>query len=428
MTLYLKNALYLDYQSLDFQQTGLAVEEGPQGGLRLIKAVPPLPERQAGDRVIDCRGKLVTRSFVCGHHHIYSALSRGMPPSPVVPANFAEVLEHVWWRLDKCLDNQMTEASALFAAMGCAKRGVTFIIDHHASPFQIRGSLETIAQAFERVGVGHLLCYEISDRDGPQKAQDGLDEHDDYLAGGRPALVGLHASFTVGDETLKKSVDLARKYQTGLHIHVAEAQSDQEDCLARHQLRVAQRLHKFGVLDQPHSILGHCVHLDEHEKKLVAESRAWVVQSCESNQNNNVGLTGYGWTPRVMLGVDGMHNDMIRSAQAAYLAGQSSEGISPAALYARFRAAHRYLAETGAPGDGDNNLVIMNYQNPTPLHRDNFPGHFAFGFSGSDVETVVSQGRVIVENGRLITEDEESLVAYAREQARRLWDKMSGGL
>jgi cytosine/adenosine deaminase-related metal-dependent hydrolase len=128
-----------------------------------------------------------------------------------------------------------------------------------------------------------------------------------------------------------------------------------------------------------------------------------------------------------MLGVDGMHNDMIRSAQAAYLAGQHSEGISPAVLYARFRAAHRYLAETGVPGDGDNNLVIMNYQSPTPLHRDNFPGHFAFGFSGSDVETVISQGRVIVENGRLITEDEESIVAYAREQARRLWDKMSGG-
>jgi len=425
MMLYLKNALYLDQNTLDFTNTDLAVESGPQGALKLIKTVPPLARRQPGDQVIDCRGKLVTRSFGCGHHHIYSALSRGMPPTPKVPTNFVEVLEQVWWRLDKSLDLAMTEASALIAALGCAKRGVTFIIDHHAAPFAIKGSLETIAQAFERVGVGHLLCYEISDRDGLKIAQDGLDEHDDYLGSGRHGLVGLHASFTIGDETLKKSVDLAAKYKTGLHIHVAEAQSDQDDCLAKHKLRVAERLDKFGVLAQPHTILGHCVHLNDNEKKLVAESKAWVAQSCESNQNNNVGLTGYKWTPRVMFGVDGMHNDMIRSAQAAYMAGQHTEGISPAELYARFRAVHKYLAEVNVPGDGDNNLVIMNYQSPTPLHSDNFPGHFAFGFSSNDVETVISQGRVIVQGGRLLTEDEDSIVAYAQEQARRLWDEMA---
>ena len=425
MTLYLKNALYLDSESLEFFQTDLLVEEGAKGDCRRIEAVPAVSERKPGDRVIECGGKLVTKSFGCGHHHIYSALSRGMPPSPVAPTNFVEVLEQVWWRLDKCLDLEMTEASALVAAMGCAKRGVTFIVDHHAAPFAIKGSLETIAQAFERVGVGHLLCYEISDRDGQAIAEDGLAEHDDYLASGRHGLVGLHASFTVGDETLRKSVDLAAKYKTGLHIHVAEAESDQEACLKKHGLRVAQRLDKFGVLAQPHTILGHCVHLDDTERKLVASSQAWVAQSCESNQNNNVGLTGYKWTPRVMLGVDGMHNDMIRSAQAAYMAGQHTEGISPAELYARFRAVHGYLAEMGVPGDSGNNLVVLNYQSPTPLHRDNFPGHFAFGFSSNDVETVIAQGRVIVEDGRLISEDEDGIVAYAQQQAGRLWAAMS---
>jgi len=425
MTLYLKDALFLDYKTLELSNTDLAVEPGPQGEIKLIKSVPALPERQPGDQVVDCGGQLVTKSFGCGHHHIYSALSRGMPPAPKVPTNFVEVLEQVWWRLDKCLDNDMTEASALIAAMGCAKRGVTFIIDHHAAPFSIRGSLETIAKAFERVGVGHLLCYEISDRDGMKIAEDGLAEHDAYLSSGRHGLLGLHASFTISDETLKKSVDLAVKHKTGLHIHVAEAQSDQDDCLNKYKLRVGQRLDKFGVLAQPHTILGHCVHLDENERKLVASSKAWVAQSCESNQNNNVGLTGYKWTPRVMLGVDGMHNDMIRSAQAAYMAGQNTEGISPVELYNRFRAVHEYLGATNVPGDGDNNLVIMNYQSPTPLHKDNFPGHFAYGFSSNDVETVIAQGRVIVEKGRLVSEDESSIVAYAQEQAQRLWKAMS---
>lgn len=425
MTLYLKNALYLDSENFELTNSDLLVEEGANGGCRLISAVPPVSERSAGDKVIDCRGKLVTRSFGCGHHHIYSALSRGMPPSPVSPTNFVEVLEQIWWRLDKCLDKDMTEASALVAAMGCAKRGVTFIIDHHAAPNAIKGSLETIAQAFERVGVGHLLCYEISDRDGQAIAEEGLAEHDDYLSSGRHGLVGLHASFTIGDNTLKKSVDLAAKYKTGLHIHVAEAQSDQDDCLKKHGLRVGQRLDKFGVLDQAHTILGHCVHLDDEERKLIAGSKAWVAQSCESNQNNNVGLAGYQWTPRVMLGVDGMHNDMIRSAQAAYMAGQQTESISPAGLYTRFRAVHSYLAGLGAPGDGANNLVIMNYQSPTPLNKGNFLGHFAYGFASNDVETVVAQGRVIVEKGALVSEDEADIMAYAQQQAARLWAAMN---
>ncbi len=421
MTVYLKNALYLDHKTLEFKNTDLAVESGPKGSVKLIGSLPGPAQRKPGDQVVDCRGKLVTRSFGCGHHHIYSVLSRGMPPSPKVPTNFVEVLEQVWWRLDKCLDNDMTEASALFAAMGCAKRGTTFIIDHHASANHIRGSLETIARAFDRVGVGHLLCYEISDRDGPKIAEEGLAEHDEYLNSGRRGLVGLHASFTVGDQTLKKAVDLAAKHRTGLHIHVAEARSDQDDCLAKYNMRVARRLDEFGVLAQPHTILGHCVHLDEEERKLVAGSEAWVAQSCESNMNNNVGLSGYKWTPGVMLGVDGMHNDMIRSAQAAYLAGQGTEGLSPLEIYGRFRAVDDYLAPQDLPGAGENNLVVLNYQNPTPLNKDNFPGHFAFGFSSNDVDTVLAQGRVIVAGGRLMSEDEESIVAYARQQAERLW-------
>lgn len=421
MTLYLKNANFLDWEKLEFCNTNLAVQPGPYGKIELLETIPPVAERQVGDRVIDCQGKLVTRSFACGHHHIYSALSRGMPPAPKVPTNFVEVLEQIWWRLDKCLDKDMTEASALIAAMGCAKRGVTFIIDHHAAPHAIKGSLEVIARAFEQVGVGHLLCYEISDRDGAKIAEEGLAEHDAYLSSGRHGLVGLHACFTLSDDTLKKAVDLAVKHRTGLHVHVAEAESDQEDCLKKYKMRVGQRFDKFGLLAQPHTILGHCVHLDQKERELVAASQAWVAQSCESNQNNNVGLSGYKWTNRVMLGLDGMHNDMIRSAQAAYMAGQHTEGISPAEIYARFRAVHHYLQGVGVPGDSTNNLVILNYQSPTPLHRDNFLGHFAYGFSSTDVETVIAQGRVIVENKTLVTEDETSLVEYAQEQARRLW-------
>lgn len=422
MTLYLKNASWIDPDSLTCVNTTLAVEEGPFGALTVNAAVPAVADRKAEDKIIDCNGRVVTRSFACGHHHIYSALSRGMPPAPQTPANFLEVLEYIWWRLDKKLDHDMIEASALITGLSCAKHGVTFVIDHHASPFHLDGSLETIAKALDRIGLGHLLCYEISCRDGEAIKEKGLAETDAFLASGRKGHVGLHASFTVDDDLLRRSVELARKHQTGVHIHVAEALSDQEDCVQKYGKRVVRRLADFGVLDLPLSILGHCVHLDEEERTLLRNAPCWVVQNSESNQNNNVGLGKYNDLPNVMFGTDGMHSDMIRSAQAAYfIAGMAEGGMSPLAAYQRLRNVHKHVAAHKAPGDSMNNLVILNYASPTPLHQDNFAGHFCYGFDAKDVDTVISQGRVIVENGRLASGDEDDIVAYSNEQAKRLW-------
>ncbi len=425
MTLYLKDARYLDAETLEIREGILAVTPGPDGELTFPDTLPGADSLQSGDRVIDCRGRLVTKSFACGHHHIYSTLARGMPAPPKIPTNFVEVLEYIWWRLDKRLDRDMIEASALTAAVHMAKHGVTFCIDHHASPFAIDGALETIARSFEKVGLAHLLCYEIScrDGDGPRKA--GLAETDAYLSSGRKGHVGLHASFTVDDGLLKAAVDLAAKHGTGIHIHVAEDAADQEHCLETYGKRVVQRLSDAGALDSPHTILAHCIHLSEEEKALVRQSPAWVVQNTESNLNNNVGGANYRELgERVMLGTDGMHSDMLRSAKAAYLIGQGTEGISPDQLYRRFRAVHTFVHGMGAQGDGDNNLVILDYDSPTDVTPENFPGHFVYGLESGHVATVIAQGRVIVEEGRVTTVDEGEVLAFARQQARRLWDKL----
>ena len=172
--------------------------------------------------------------------------------------------------------------------------------------------------------------------------------------------MGLHASFTVGDELLQKAIALANKHNTGLHMHVAEDLADQEETLTRYGKRVVERLQQAGALDLKKSILSHCIHLSEHEKELIRESGVWVAQNVESNQNNNVGLTGYkSITDNVLLGTDGMHSDMLRSAKAAFLAGQATEGIGFDEIYRRFRNVHRYAREFGMRGDAENNLVIL---------------------------------------------------------------------
>lgn len=418
--IFLKNGTWIDWQTLEFRKTDILVEEGPDGKL----IFDPVPERTEGVAGIDCSGKFITRSFANGHHHAYSALARGMPAPKKNPVNFSEILQFIWWNLDKTLDLEMIRLSGLVTAMACVKNGVTFVIDHHASPFAIEGSLEILAQAFEEVGVGHLLCYEISDRDGLDIARKGLAETALYLEK-RQGLVGLHASFTVGNDTLKQAVDLAVAANSGIHIHVAEDKSDEEDCIRKYNMRVIERLESAGVLQFSKTILAHCIHLNDRERSLVERSPAWVVQNMESNLNNSVGFfTSKGLSSLIMLGTDGMHSDMLRSAQSAFFAGHNFDSIDYGEIYRRFRNVHHYINTNGFPGDGENNLVILDYDTPTPLTGSNFLGHFLFGFKGSDVTHVISAGKLIMESRNLLTVNEQEILAEAQLQAVRLWEKM----
>jgi len=415
----LNNARYIDYKTLEIKQTDILVEEGIEGKISFTN------EADVKDaKIIDCTGKIVTKSFAVGHHHVYSALARGMGAPKKNPENFYEILKYIWWTLDKSLDKEMIEASALSTAIACAKAGSAFAIDHHASPNFIEGSLDIIANAFERVGVSHLLSYEITDRDGSEKAEQGLAETENYLKNNQ-ALIGLHASFTVGNDSMKKAADLVHKYNSGFHIHVAEDRYDQDHSLINYGKRVIERLQDYDVLSSSKTILGHCLHLSGNEKNIINNSNAWVVQNTESNLNNNVGYyNAEGLGSNLLLGTDGMHSDMLRSAQQAFFVGQGFDTIDYPGVYERFRNVHKYLEKNNFKGDGENNLVILDYQSPTPINKDNFLGHFVFGFNASQVQYVISDGKLIVKDRIVQNVNETEVMKFAQEQAIRLWSKM----
>ncbi len=417
----LKNGTFIDWQTLEFKRTDILVEEGPDGRMSFNPGYEMHAEKY---RVIDCKGKFITKSFANGHHHVYSALARGMPAPKKNPENFLEILEYVWWSLDKALDLEMIRLSALVTAMACAKNGVTFIIDHHASPFAVEGSLEAIARAFDEVGIGHLLCYEISDRDGLDISRKGLAETADYLSK-RQGLVGLHASFTVGMETLKQAVHMAESTNSGIHIHVAEDTCDESHCIENYHQRVIERLSDAGALRFPKTILAHCLHLDDRERGLVEGSSAWVVQNMESNLNNSVGFfSSKGLGSRIMLGTDGMHSDMLRSAKSAFFAGHNFDAIDYGETYRRFRNVHHYLHVNECAGDGENNLVVLDYDSPTPVTAGNFFGHFLFGIESRNVAHVISQGKLVVEDKKIRTVDEQAILDESMVQAKRLWERL----
>lgn len=421
MSLLLKNATFIHWDSLNFEQADILVPEGEDAKITLMQAGTAKPDDR---KVIDCSGKLVTKSFAIGHHHVYSALARGMPAPPKAPNNFREILEYIWWTLDKSLDEESIRYSALATAMAAAKAGTTFVIDHHASPNCIGSSLDIIAKAFDEVGVGHLLCYEATDRDGPERAEQGLAETARYLQHNQ-GLVGLHASFTVSDKTLKKAVELMQHHNSGIHMHLAEDKYDQDHCLHEYYQRVTQRLNEAGALESSKTILVHGLHLDAEERKMLNRKTCWIAQNMESNLKNKVGLFNSNKLGgNIMLGTDGMHSDMLRSAKAAFFAGQIADSINFSDTYKRFRNVHNYLSVNNFKGDGDNNLVVLDYNSPTEVTKENFTGHFVFGISAEHVRDVIANGKLIVENRELRSVDEQAVLAESAKQAKRLWKKM----
>jgi putative selenium metabolism protein SsnA len=423
------------------------------GGMVVVGLDPPEVVRAdvvlAGDRIAavgpdvvppgvsrrDCTGTLILPGNVCAHHHLYSALARGMPFELAPPTSFIEILQRVWWRLDRALDQPSIWASAIRGGLDALRAGTTTIIDHHASPYAIDGSLDIIADALAELGVRSVLCYEVSDRDGPKRASAGIAENARFLAARRPlarGMMGAHASFTLSDDTLADCVATARAAGVGVHIHVAEDALDQRDAVARRGRRVVDRLGAAGVVTE-RSLLAHCVHLDSREMQLVGSSGATVVVNPRSNMNNGVGRSPF--TPgvhRVALGTDGIGGDLFAESRAGFFRAReadlgTSSGWPLTGLAEGARFAGRVYDEpglgrvvAGAPAD----LTVLDYAEPTPIASDNLAGHWVFGLSASQVRDVYVAGELVVSGGRSTRVDEAEVAAASRTQSQRLWRRL----
>lgn len=383
----------------------------------------------------DCSGCLIIPGNVCAHTHLYSALARGMPYRLPPPANFLQILQRVWWRLDRALDERSIRASALVGGMEALLAGTTTIVDHHASPNAIDGSLDIVADALDTLGLRAVLCYEVTDRDGPPRARAGVEENRRFLASARPrarGLVGAHASFTLSAETLAACVEVARSAGSGIHVHVAEDAADQRDAELRFGRRVVQRLAEAGALSG-RTILAHCVHVDDAEAAAIVDSGVAVAHNARSNMNNAVGRAPVGRLgPRVVLGTDGIGGDMFAETAVAYWRAREDDVSVGMSWPLERAAAGARLAgtifdepllgriEPGAPAD----LMVLEYGRPAPLAEQNLAGHWVFGLSARHVRDVLVGGEFVVGDRRLSRMDQDELIADAAEEAARLWRRV----
>jgi len=394
----------------------------------------------------DAGGQLVLPASICAHTHFYGAFARGMAVPGEPAANFLQILERLWWRLDKALTLEDVRYSALVCLVDAIRHGTTTLIDHHASPNSIAGSLDVIADAVRQAGVRACLCYEVTDRDGPGRAQAGIAENVRFakslIAGPRSPLAasfGLHASLTLSDETLADCVDAACDLGLGFHVHVAEDAADQEDALAKSGKRVVHRLGDAGVLG-PRTIAVHCVHVDESEIERLAGTGTWVTHQPRSNMNNGVGVAPVEAMLRagvnVGLGNDGFSNQMFAEMKAAYLVHklwQRDPRAMPGDLVMRLayvsnaRLARVFwpdlrLGELSEGASAD--LVFLDYHPTTPLTSGNLPWHLLFGVEASLVTATVCAGRALMRDRRLLTLDEEAITRTSRALAARVWERL----
>ncbi|TKJ37613.1 chlorohydrolase [candidate division LCP-89 bacterium B3_LCP] len=395
------------------------------------------------DRVIDASGKVVMPGMINAHMHFYSTFARGL--SKAKPArNFNEVLQNLWWRLDKVLTLDDCYISALIILIEAIKNGTTTLIDHHASPGAVAGSLEKIAQAVRQTGLRACLCYETSDRDGEEIARQGLQENTGFIRRSNEgqddhirALFGLHAAFTLSDATLKEASRLGCDLKAGFHLHVAEALSDQQYSEDNFNMRVVERLHKFGILG-PQSIAAHCVHLNDHERQILAETDTTVVHNPQSNLNNAVGimdlmkLSGSGI--RVGLGTDAMTVNMTEELRTALWAQhllQKNPTIGFQQVTSTLFQNNPTIASRiwgfniGNIAEGyAADLILKKYLPPTPLDDDSVLGHIVYGLSQVPVDTTIVAGSVLMEDRKLlINVDEAEIAAEARSLTQSLWDR-----
>lgn len=393
---------------------------------------------------IDTEGKIIMPGLINTHHHIYSAFARGLILNNPPARNFTDILKNVWWKIDKKLKLEDIKYSAYTTLIDCVKNGVTTVFDHHASPMAVEGSLFTIADVATHLGIRGVYSYEVSDRDGDEVLNAGIKENvnfikyasnreDDMIKG----MFGMHASFTLRNESLKKCVESMTGIAAGYHIHAAEGIEDLNHCLKNSGKRVIERLMDFGILGEK-TLAVHCIHINKREIDILKETNTNVINNPESNMSNAVGcapvieMMKNGVT--VGLGTDGYTSDMLESMKIENIIHKhnlcdSNVGFvetTKMIFENNSKIAGKYfnrplgILKEGAYAD----IIIVDYNPSTPIKENNLNGHILFGISGRSVETTIINGKIIMKNRRIITVDEKKVFSESRKVAEKLWEEL----
>jgi len=387
------------------------------------------------------KNKVITTGIVCSHSHIYSALARGLDIELKKSKDFVQILENLWWILDKALNKDMVEVSAQVCAIEAILNGVTTIVDHHSSPNFIEGSLNTIKNSFEKIGLRSILCYETTDRNGQEKIEEAILENENFANmiekekkdkchNLTEASIGAHAPFTLSDNTLKELSRICGKTNRGLHIHVSEDRFDPVFNRFYYANDPIKRLEKFNLLNEK-SIIVHGVHIDPDEIEIINKNNSILVHNPRSNMNNSVGYNNLLHNYDIVaIGTDGINHDVISELATAYYKNRDEKLSITMQEFLKMLdngniILNRYFEQKFGKIEKDciADLVLWDYNSPTEFIDSNIAGHFIFGFNSGYVNTVIINGNIVLKD-RKFNFDIESIFENARFQGKKLVENM----
>ena len=390
------------------------------------------------EETINLKDKTVLPGMINAHTHLYSALAMGMPSPKNVPTNFVEKLHEIWWKLDLALDKDSTKASFEAGLMECLKCGVTTVLDHHSSPNYANGSLELLTYTAEVFGLNISIAFETTYRNGKEFFKSGLLANIKSYKKFKDnknvhPLIGLHASFTLSDESLKTIYNELKGFKKwGIHIHVAEDKADEKDANSKGYESVIDRLNKFKLINEDSFII-HGIHSSKIDIELLKNAGATLIHNPTSNANNRVGMlpNSHISTMNAGLGTDGMRANMLEEAQqgtiirSSHLTGGESTIDYLELLFKNnpeiaSRAFGRKIGHLSPGNQAD--LAIYDYQPRTAITKENFAGHILFGF-GLPTD-VLSRGKYRIINRKFVDVYEQNIKTDAQKQSIRLWNKM----
>lgn len=425
--------LYLENGAVFFKDTKI-IEVGETK--ILLKKYPD-------EEFLDVQGKLIMPGLLNTHHHIYSAFARGMASSGKSPDNFLEILENLWWKVDKKLNHEDIKYSALTTYIDSVKNGVTTVFDHHAGPNSITGSLDIIAEAAKEVGIRTCLCYEVSDRDGLDLMQEGIDENINFIKKYNNTdenmirgMFGLHASFTLSSDSLKKCQAAMNGIDVGYHVHVAEGIGDLEDSLEKYGKPVVERLMDYGIFGKK-TIAAHCIYVSDKELDLLKETGTNILHNPESNMGNAVGcapvLEIFAKGINIGLGTDGFTNDMFESLKVGNIIHKHNKK-NPSVAWEEIPIMlfdnNRKIVEEYFNGefgllkkDAVADIIVVDYDPLTEMTKDNYKSHLLFGVMGKNTETTIINGKIVMKDRKIRTLNEEEVFKRSREVSKKMWSR-----
>lgn len=420
MAYILGNAVITDGFSTLIENGALEISEG-----KIIRMGKTEELQNEDVRFYDLKGRLVLPGLLNPHHHLYSALATGL--APVGPTeNFQQILENLWWHLDQSLDKKTSYYSALHGLLQSIKFGVTTVFDHHASMNAVRKSLDFLEFAFIETNLKGLLCYEISDRMGKEAVKEHLEEnvrfYEDHQRNPQiQGLLGLHANFTLSDESMTYIAD-NKPPDMPIHIHCGEDRSDFDFCVKQGTAGPVDRLQKYGLLDR-NSLLAHCIHLSEKDYKWIEKINPIVISNPESNANNNVGVMNTDRISNYILGTDGMTGNVLGTLRSHFLLRNGKIDEPLKILFQRpAHVIQRFFPHAGTLKEGfDADVAVTNYIPVTPISLENLFYHLIFGVQGQEMYMTIANGTILWEKGEFKTLKEEKIRHDIREAVEKLY-------